>query len=163
MTAILPSITSNVKQALAISLLILLCHSAACQQVSHQTGTLAITFTQIQSTEGRIRLALYNREDQWTDNPAYHFDWTKENVVNGRLTVMLDSLPRATYACAVLDDINNSGDMEYLLGLPKEGWGMSTNPSFLKLKKPGFRDVCFDLDAPVLRFEIQIYYLGKRR
>jgi uncharacterized protein (DUF2141 family) len=127
------------------------------------TGKLVITFSGIRSDVGQIALGLYDAADQWTDHPKYEFAWTKEDMQDGRLTVVIDSLPRTTYACAVLDDENENFSMDYRLGLPTEGWGMSTNPSFLKLKQPGFDEVSFELDAAAVRFEINIYYIRKNK
>lgn len=127
------------------------------------TGKLVITFSGIRSDVGQIAMGLYDDADQWTDRPKYEFAWTKEDLKDGRLTVVIDSLPRTTYACAVLDDEDMDQEMNFSLGLPTEGWGMSTNPSFLKLKKPGFDEVSFELDAAAVRFEITINYIRKNK
>jgi uncharacterized protein (DUF2141 family) len=126
-------------------------------------GTLVITFTHIRSDVGNIVMGLYESEDQWTDNPTYSFSWDKSKLKNGVLMVEIDSLPRKHYACAVLDDEDESASMNFIIGLPREGWGMSTNPSFFKLKKPDFEDVAFELDCPVLRVDIKMNYLNKNK
>jgi uncharacterized protein (DUF2141 family) len=126
-------------------------------------GTLVITFTDIRSEVGNIVMGLYESEDQWTDNPSYSFSWDKKNLKNGVLMVEIDSLPIKHYACAVLDDEDESVSMNFIMGLPKEGWGMSTNPSFFKLKKPDFEDVAFCLDCPVLRVDIRMNYLNRNK
>lgn len=126
-------------------------------------GNLVITFTDIRNETGSIRMGLYDNTEQWTDTPKYTYSWEKIGIVNKILKVEIDSLPRGRYACAVLDDEDNSITMNYKLGLPVEGWGMSANPSFLKLKKPAFNEVAFDLDGSMLRLEIKINYLNKRK
>ena len=88
---------------------------------------------------------------------------TKNNISNSRITVIIDSLPRKTYAIAVLDDINDNNEMDFRLGLPTEGFGMSTNPSFLKLKPPGFEEVSFELDKPVLHMKVKMNYILRRK
>jgi uncharacterized protein (DUF2141 family) len=135
----------------------------SAQSNTPQTGKLIITFTDIRSDIGNIVMGLYNAEEQWTDNPEHSLKWNKSKLKNGKLTVEIDSLPRTTYACAVLDDEDKSISMNFFLGLPREGWGMSTNPSFLKLKKPKFKEVSFDLDCPVLRIELKMNYLNKKK
>ena len=133
------------------------------QSNPYSHGKLVITFTDIRSDAGQIAMGLYNQADQWTDHPTAEFKWSKENLKNGRMTVVIDSLPRTIYACAVLDDEDMNQEMNYSFGLPKEGWGMSTNPSFLKLKKPTFNEVSFDLDAAAVKFEIKMNYLRKNK
>jgi uncharacterized protein (DUF2141 family) len=160
---ILRSVTSNAKFFVIFVLTGLLSAGATAQSPYFTTGKLVITFTGIRSDVGQIALGLYDAANQWTDHPKHEFAWTKEDMKDGRLTVVIDSLPRTTYACAVLDDENENLAMDCKLGLPTEGWGMSTNPSFLKLKKPGFDEVSFDLDAAAVRFEINIHYIRKNK
>ena len=141
----------------------LLSAGAFAQSPYFTTGKLIITFSGIRSDVGQIALGLYDDPDQWIDQPRYEYSWTKEDMKNGRLTVVIDSLPRTTYACAVHDDEEMNEAMNYTLGLPREGWGMSTNPSFLTLKQPGFTEVSFELDAATVRFEIEMNYLRKNK
>lgn len=133
------------------------------QSAPSPTGKMVITFTDIRSDMGKVLVAIYNNPGQWTDNPYREYGYDKLEMKNGRLTVEIENLPYDTYAIAILDDENGSKEMEYRLGLPREGWGMSTNPSFLSLKKPGFDDVSFELDAPVVRFEIMLNYINKNK
>lgn len=134
------------------------------QSAPEKTGTLIITFTDIRNNKGKIALGVYDNASQWSDNPRYEYSWNKSNLRHGKLIVEIENLPYSTYALAVLDDEDCSKSMNYFLGLPKEGWGMSTNPSFLKLKQPGFEEVLFDFDCPVMRMEIKVNYLigGKK-
>jgi len=158
-----PSRHWNAKQALLSFLLFVFMLNVSGQSAGPATGKLIITFTDIRSDVGQIAIGLYNAPGQWTDDPVQEFAWDKDDLENGRLTVTIDDLKRTTYAIAVLDDEDRNLQMNYTLGLPTEGWGMSTNPSFLKLKKPGFDEVSFDLDAPVIRMEIKLNYLRKNK
>lgn len=133
------------------------------QSYDYTKGKLVITFTNIRSDVGNVRLGLYDAPDQWTDHAKYHYVWNKEDLKDGKLTVEIKDLPRTTYAIAVLDDEDENGDMTYKLGLPMEGWGMSKNPSFVRLKAPGFDEVSFELDSPAIRFEIQMNYLDRNK
>lgn len=160
---ILRSVISSARFLFPAVLLGIFTYGAAAQSPYFTTGKLVITFSGIRSDVGQIAMGLYDAADQWTDHPRYEYAWTKEDMEDGRLTVVIDSLPRTTYACAVLDDEDMDQEMNYRLGLPAEGWGMSTNPSFLKLKKPSFEEVSFELDAAAVRFVIDIHYLRKNK
>ncbi|MEX0987337.1 MAG: DUF2141 domain-containing protein [Bacteroidales bacterium] len=154
----------NGRTLLPLLLLTFLCQRATGQEDLHTTGKLIITFTEIRSGVGNIAMGLYDAEDQWTDDPLHNYAWDKGVLRNGKITIEIDSLPIARYACAVLDDEDCSFSMNYLLGgLPVEGWGMSNNPPFLKLKKPAFREVSFDLAQQVTRIEIKMNYLNRRK
>lgn len=156
--------TLNVKNLWLFLLMLMPAGAIYSQSDQPATGKLIITFTDIRSEVGNIALGLYTAAEQWTDNPAYNYYWDKKNMVNGTLTVEIEKLPRGIYyACAVLDDEDKSFTMNYTVGLPNEGWGMSTNPSFLKLKKPRFDEVSFELDAPAIRTEIKLNYLNRKK
>ena len=151
------------RTSLLILLLLCLPYILSAQKDTIQTGKIIITFTDIRSDIGNIVMGLYTAENQWTNDPHYSFSWDKKYFDNGIITVEIDSLPRNSYACAVLDDEDESSSMKYFCGLPKEGWGMSSNPAFLKLKTPSFKDVSFELDCPAVRIEIKMNYLNRNK
>lgn len=163
MKDILLSPILSVKTILIALLPVILTNSAFNQSADYTTGNLVITFTGIRSDIGNIRLGLYDAPDQWTDNAKYHYVWNKEELKDGRLTVEIKDLPRTTYAISVLDDEDENETMTYRLGLPTEGWGMSNNPSFARLKAPPFEEVSFELDSPVIRFGINMVYLNRNK
>jgi uncharacterized protein (DUF2141 family) len=151
-------------KSLLFQVFLVLCITGIHAQSSTKPeGDLVITFTDFRSEVGTISMGLYTHEKQWTDKPLQSFRWTKEDLNKGVLTVRVEALAYGKYACAVLDDEDDNQSMNYILGLPREGWGMSTNPSFLRLKAPAFEDVSFNLDAPVVRFEIKMNYLNKNK
>lgn len=148
----------------AIIILIAISFTASfAQQKNWNTGKLVITLSDVKSPQGTLKIALYNDASQWTDNPIYSSMHTKNDMSNSKITVTIDSLPRTIYAIAVLDDINDNNEMDFRLGLPTEGFGMSTNPSFFKLKPPEFEEVSFELDSPVLRMEVKMNYILRRK
>lgn len=164
MTTTLPLPFSNVRGLLYALLFLYIPANSFSQPARSNTGKLVITFTDIRSDLGEVSMGLYNTAEQWTDTPVKSYAWNKDKLKDGRMVVEIDQLPRGTfYALAVLDDENKDGDMNYTLGIPLEGWGMSNNPSFLKLKEPPFDECSFELDAPVIRFEIKMNYVNKNK
>jgi uncharacterized protein (DUF2141 family) len=163
MKTILQSPFLSVKAILFALAPVIFSNNAFNQSPDYSTGTLIITITDIRSDIGNIRLGLYDSPEQWTDNARYHYVWDKEELKDGRLTVEIKDLPRTTYAFSVLDDEDENETITYKLGLPVEGWGMSNNPSFVRLKAPPFDEVSFELDSPVIRFEINMVYLNKNK
>ena len=127
------------------------------------TGKLVVTFTNIKSDEGELKINLYTNESQWPDYAPMTFIRSKDNIKNGRITISIDSLPQATYGLVVLDDLNSNADMDYTLGLPSEGWGMSNNPSFFKLKAPAYEEVVFELDAAIVMIDVKLNYVLVRK
>ncbi len=120
----------------------------AVQAQEGPCGSLTITFTDIRSDIGEILTGVYSAEDQWIYEAKYSYTWTKENLEGGKLKVEIQNLPYGTYAISVLDDEDKNAGMKYFIGLPREGWGMSTNPSFFKLKAPSYEECAIELDCP---------------
>lgn len=130
----------------------------------HQAkGSLHITFTEIRSDVGLIRIGIYSSDKEWIHHPKYSHKWDKSELKGDRLRVVVDDLPYGSYSISVLDDEDRSNSMNYKLKLPQEGWGMSNNPSFLKLKQPGYDECSFKLDSPKISMEIKLNYLNKRK
>ena len=163
MKVILPLPILNARILVIALTSVLFFNNTYSQSADYTTGKLIITFSNIRSDIGNIRVGLYDAPDQWTDHAKFHYVWNKEDLKDGKLTVEIKDLPRTTYAIAVLDDEDENEDMTYKLGLPMEGWGMSKNPSFVRLKAPGFDEVSFELDSPAIRFEIQMNYLNRNK
>ena len=151
----------NLTRILLIALFIITSSGLSAQ--SAPSGTLIITFTDIRSDIGEIVAGIYSAEDQWIYDPEYSHKWTKEELKDGKLKVEIPDLPYGIYAISVLDDEDKSNSMNYFLGLPREGWGMSTNPSFFKLKAPKYEECAIELDCPGISFEINMNYLNKRK
>jgi len=130
---------------------------------AQQKGNLEITISDIRSQDGIIGLGLSISAEQWPYEPKFEYGWKKAALKEGRMTVTIEDLDYGTYAFAVLDDENSNHEMDYTLGLPREGWAMSNNPEYLKLSPPAFEDCVFELNVPVLRLEVEMNYIRKRK
>jgi uncharacterized protein (DUF2141 family) len=62
-----------------------------------------------------------------------------------------------SYAIVAFHDENHDGEFnQNWLGMPKEGFGFSDDPS--TLKKPAFSDSRFNLDRPQVELTIKLNY-----
>ncbi len=163
MKTILPSPILKGSQSKLLLIVLLAISSLGLSAQSAPSGTLDITFTDIRSDIGIIRAGVYSAENQWIYDPEYSYKWTKEEMKEGKLKVEIPNLPYGKYAISILDDEDKSNSMNFFIGLPREGWGMSTNPSFLKLKHPCYEECSLELDCPSISFEINMNYLNKRK
>ena len=131
--------------------------SGICQQ-----NNISITVTNIRSDRGLIRLALYDHEDQFPNDPAHSFDFNKTLDEEGCLEITLLDIPPGTYAISILDDEDENDRMNYnILRMPKEGYGFSNNVK-PKLKSPPFEECCFRVDTEITYLEIQVQYHRKK-
>lgn len=108
--------------------------------------TLTITVTDIRNTDGHIQLKFFKTSQDFEDENAFLAKrFSKASVTNNTLTVTVD-LPPGHYAVAMLDDEDDSKEMEYnWIGMPEEGFGFS-DYYHTGWSKPTFDD--FDFDMP---------------
>lgn len=75
----------------------------------------------------------------------------------GQTTLVLDNLPAGPVAVMAYHDENANGELDRFLGMiPKEGWGLSKNPSVTG--KPAFRDAALALPETGARTVIKLTY-----
>jgi uncharacterized protein (DUF2141 family) len=140
--------------------LILVLLSITLLSQSSEKGTLEIQFTGIRSDTGLIALGIYRSPDGWPHKADIELQWKKENLVDGVLTVKIPDLPFGTLAISVMDDVDGDLEMDYFLGIPREGFGFSMNPK-TRLSVPKFEACSFVLDQPLQQIIIKFKYTGK--
>ena len=75
----------------------------------------------------------------------------------GQTTLALDNLPPGPVAVMAYHDENANGELDRFLGMiPKEGWGLSNNPSVSG--KPAFKDAAIALPETGARTVIKLTY-----
>jgi uncharacterized protein (DUF2141 family) len=121
--------------------------------------TLMVDVSGIRNNEGLIRLAFFVDEAGFkAEKPVLARAYDKASVLNGNMTVQLDSVQPGTYGIALLDDENRNGKLDYRLILPKEGVGFS-NFEQHGFHRPVFNDFSFILKKNVtLRIPIRLTY-----
>ncbi len=125
------------------------------------TGSIKIELTNIRSVEGSIVLGIYKTPDEWPYYPSYNFIVSKDSMLNNRVVYTIDSIPCGRYSILVLDDENVDQKMEYSgLGFPREGWGFSNNPGFLRLKEPTFEECLFEVNNSITGTGIKMNYIS---
>jgi len=146
------------KLFLCSTILFCLCISLLSQSTS--SGTLEIRFIDIRNNNGKIAIGINTKPEGWPRQPQLGFDWKKENLVNGVLTVKIPGLPYGSIAISALDDENSNLEMDMFLGIPKEGFGFSMDPPF-RLSAPKFEECSFRLNQPTQQITIRFRYAGK--
>ena len=75
------------------------------------------------------------------------------------VTFTLKELPcHHDYGIALLHDENMNRQLDKNLAIPKEGIGMSNNPSFIRVNAPSFDEVKFNVHDPQSAQKIHIHY-----
>lgn len=128
------------------------------QSVPKNPGTdLKIEVTGMRSDHGFVLLSLYNHKNGYPSNPDEAFWKAREKISSGKASFLYKELPPGTYAIAILHDENANMKMDTkFLGLPKEGYAFSQNPT-LWFGPPSFKSASFRHDAEQF-LEIPIRY-----
>jgi len=120
----------------------------------------SITVENIKSTKGSLVVALYSPETS-SAFPAHPEKALKEKIVpieGERQTIVFENLSDGNYAVSVVHDENGNDRMDHnFLGLPKEGFGFSNNPSLWK-GVPGFDVVSVPVSASNQKIIIKLNY-----
>ncbi|NEU07763.1 DUF2141 domain-containing protein [Flavihumibacter sp. R14] len=103
-----------------------------------QTASLAVTIDKLESDKGTVHVTL-------RDSAQKIISEKDVPIKNNTAHVAFDSLAHGRYAVKVFHDENSNEKMDRtLLGIPTEGWGVSTDPK--RGRGPvRFRNTLFDL------------------
>jgi uncharacterized protein (DUF2141 family) len=137
--------------------LLLLLIFSSCLSLFSQA--LVVEVSGIRSKSGVIRLALFTDQAGFkAEKPFLARSYEKIKLLDGKLTLQVDSIAPGMYGIALLDDENRDGRLDYRLILPKEGVGFSYYEQH-GFHRPVFDDFSFSLKKNVtLRIPIRLTY-----
>lgn len=144
----------------ARSILVVIVCCFFCNRLASQS-LLEVEVTNIKSQKGHILISIYNSPDQFPRKALKKWNnirIKKEKLKNNTLIFDIDSLPSGKYAIALMDDVNDSGKMEYTkLGIPLEGFGFSNNAKPI-LSCPPYKKCQFELKEGENKITIKTRY-----
>jgi len=111
----------------------------------------------MRSDKGLIRLCLTADPDNFpgcTDDARA----LTRSVPAGRRTIRIEGLPPGNYAAAVIHDENGNARLDTVMGIPREGFGFSRDPS-IGFGPPRFAAARFALDSDGGAERITMKYL----
>lgn len=101
---------------------------------AQKNGTIFIQANSFRNTKGLMRFAVYKDKATFMDARKYYKNG--RTAVTGSKVNATISVPPGRYAVSVLHDENENDNMDFTLGLPKEGFGISNISSFPFGKPP---------------------------
>jgi len=120
------------------------------------TGLL-VEITNIDNTEGRILISIYDQEDDFPYKPLKTYSVEKEKLVDGKLEYSLLDIKPGLYAITLLDDKNTNKKMDTnWLGIPREGFGFSNNMKPSLGGAPPFEKCTFKIEQELVRIKIEM-------
>lgn len=134
----------------------ILVFSVICNSAMLFGNEIVIEIEGLRSSNGKILIGVYNHKDKFPKDGGSILNLAGE-IVNGRATLQAKNLPPGEYAFALLHDENGNNEMDYnWLGMPKEGFGFSRNPS-MGLSAPSFDEtkVHFNGSAKIIKIKVK--------
>lgn len=143
-----------------ILVLLIIAPSSLATPVSIK-GKLIILVSNIKTQKGTIKLALFNSKETYTNSKAVPYQAASSTITSkGTSIIVLDNLPYGEYAIKLFQDKDNLGYLETnWLGIPKEGYGFSNNPT-AQHGIPDYDAVKFSLTKKNTRQNITLQYYG---
>jgi uncharacterized protein (DUF2141 family) len=100
----------------------------------------------LRDAKGVVRLCLTSRRDDFPDCKKGGAVAGEVRSGRGVLTYTFHNVPAGTYAIASFHDANGDRKLNTALGIPKEGFGFSRNPS-IKPRAPRFDECNFTVNG----------------
>ncbi len=96
-------------------------------QLKSQKFNLTVKLENLKNDKGVVWVALYNSEKGWMKT---QYKGTSSNISNKNAQVIFTDIPAGTYAVSTFHDENKNKKLDTnAIGIPKEEYGFSNNPS----------------------------------
>ncbi len=119
--------------------------------------TLTVEVSNIKSDKGTIMIALFKGEAGFPKDDSKAIKKTFVNVKGGKATITFTDLKAGDYAFALFHDENGNKEMDSnMFGIPKEGYGFSTNYK-PKMSAPDFDEADFKIEGDTVQ-KIKVIY-----
>ncbi|HEX8256917.1 MAG TPA: DUF2141 domain-containing protein [Allosphingosinicella sp.] len=119
---------------------------------------LEVNVERLRNGRGLVHLCL-------TRNPAHFPDCGSDpgavkRSVDARLRtpIRIAGIAPGAWALSVIHDENGNGKLDTMIGIPREGFGFSRNPT-IRFGPPRFGQVRFDLGGGIARQTVRMQYL----
>lgn len=120
--------------------------------------SLTVNMSGFRNAKGIVRVGLINGDKGFPGSPQNIIDNHDVTIQDGKAIAVFPQVQAGKYVVAVFHDENNSGkiDMNFM-GIPKEGFAFSNNPSLWKLK-PSYKACEFSVEKDT-QIPLNIKYL----
>ncbi|HSW61371.1 MAG TPA: DUF2141 domain-containing protein [bacterium] len=142
------------KRSLAAIFVAILCLALTGQE---KKSTLTVVLKGLK-VQGTVYVSLYDKDNGFPTKSENAFKNEMKKVAAATEKVVFANIPAGEYAVSVWHDENDNGKMETsLIGIPKEGLGVSNNAKG-KMGPPKFKDAKFVIDKESQVIEINVKY-----
>jgi uncharacterized protein (DUF2141 family) len=124
-----------------------------------ECGSITVHISGLKPNIGLLGVSLYSSNKGFPGDHSKACATALKKVTGATDEVVFTNLPYGTYAVSVLHDENSNGklDTTFLIGIPKEGIGVSNNPK-ARRGPPKYNDCTLTLDSKQLETTIFMMY-----
>ena len=122
-----------------------------------QPATLEIDLEGLRSSKGVIQVCLMRDRTHFPDCKK-DAAAIRQTVPAIRARLLFTGLAEGEYAVALFHDENANGKLDTLLGIPREGFGFSRNPT-VRFGAPRYKQVSMQLGPGFTRIRVRLQYL----
>jgi uncharacterized protein (DUF2141 family) len=120
--------------------------------------TVTVEIAECRNNNGSIRITLYDKEEDFLSEDSKTAVTLQAKIEDNKATIVFENIAPGEYAIALMHDEDNDKKMKKsLIGLPKEGIGMSNNAR-PKFGPPKWKDAVFEVGAEEVVQEIEMFY-----
>ena len=150
---------TSTRSAAAAIALTLLAWPSVVDGGEENEGTIKVSVQGLRSSDGQVLLFLYDSKKGFPTKPSKAKRRLEAKIEKKKAGARFTSVPHGMYAVSVVHDEDGDGKVDtYILGIPKEGVGVSNNPK-AKAGPPKFDDAKFALDSDRIDLIIKVKYL----
>ncbi|MEH2379360.1 MAG: DUF2141 domain-containing protein [Nostoc sp.] len=121
-------------------------------------GKLTIEIDGLKNKEGQVCTSLFASSQGFPSDRDRALQKQCRKITDIPLTITFENLKAGSYAVAVFHDQNNDRTLNSnSFGIPKEGFGFSTNPE-IRTRAPKFSEAAFLVAGPNTNIQIQLKY-----
>ncbi|MFH0760129.1 MAG: DUF2141 domain-containing protein [Bacteroidota bacterium] len=125
---------------------------------SQEQPILEIEISNVRNHNGTVLISVCARPEEYPYHPFRTYEVSKDSLCDGKLIKVIGDLQPGTYAIALLDDENRSGEMEYnRLGIPLEGFAFANNVKPF-LSRPDYDRCLFTIKPGINRMHLIVRY-----
>ena len=119
---------------------------------------LQVQLSGIRSAKGVVHLCLSAQPGKFLDCKADPTAVSRTLAAGAAARIDLGPVKPGTYALLVVHDENRNGKLDMMMGIPREGFGFSNNPS-MKPRAPKWEEIRFAMPASATVQQIRVRYV----
>jgi len=121
-------------------------------------STITVNVEGLKNSNGTVKIALFVSREGFPFDISMAVRTLAVPIQNGTAQAVINEVPFGTYALCLFHDEDNTGRLQRnMFGKPREGVGVSNNPS-MKKRAPSYDEAQFNVDSEKLTMDITVVY-----